>query len=51
MFLFSGEIHAGIVDPVVKDAGQDKIEAPGYDPQVLERKVAHAQLVVEEDSG
>jgi hypothetical protein len=51
VFLFSAEIHAGIVDAVMKDAGQDKIKAPGYYTQVLERQVAHAQLVIEEEAG
>ena len=51
VILFFFESHAGIVDAMMEDTGQNKIKASGYDPQVLERQVAHAQLVVKEEAG
>src|SRR5512139_16538 len=48
--LGSAEIKSGIIDAVVEDPVQDHIEAFGDLTQVLEREIAHTELVIEENT-
>ncbi len=45
---FSGEVCSGIIDTVVKNAGEDEIKTARNITQVLEREVTFTELVVKE---
>ena len=47
----SAEIYTGIVYAMMIDACKDQIEALGDLPQVFEREIAHAELIVQKDTG